>query len=79
MYDECFDRVLVLFEGRMVFSGLTGDAEEFFLEQGWHKKDRQTLVDVFAVLTIKHRGLPYLMHQCSRETNDESGGPTNSR
>jgi ATP-binding cassette subfamily G (WHITE) protein 2 (SNQ2) len=42
MYDECFDRVIVMYEGRMVFSGLTPDAETYFLGQGWYKKDRQT-------------------------------------
>lgn len=51
MYDECFDRVVVIYEGRLVFSGLTTDAENFFINQGWHKKPRQTTADFLTACT----------------------------
>ncbi|KAK4700497.1 hypothetical protein P7C70_g5748, partial [Phenoliferia sp. Uapishka_3] len=51
MYDSCFDRVVVIFEGQMVFSGRTSDAEAFFIEQGWEKKSRQTTPDFLTSCT----------------------------
>jgi len=51
MYDECFDRVVVIYDGRMVFSGRTTDAETFFLNQGWYKKPHQTTADFLTACT----------------------------
>lgn len=44
MYTTCFDRVTVIYEGQMVFSGRTTDAVGYFTEQGWQRKARQTYV-----------------------------------
>ncbi|KAK4705397.1 hypothetical protein P7C70_g804, partial [Phenoliferia sp. Uapishka_3] len=73
MYDTCFDRVVVIYEGgeqarpywkrrltgtdvsalhsEMVFSGRTTDAQNFFIEQGWEKKARQTTPDFLTSCT----------------------------
>ncbi|KAL8279014.1 hypothetical protein RQP46_008683 [Phenoliferia psychrophenolica] len=51
MWDKCFDRVVVIFEGEMVFSGRTADAEAYFIEQGWEKKARQTTPDFLTSCT----------------------------
>lgn len=42
MWDTCFDRVCVIYDGQLCFSGHVADAEAFFIEQGWQKKARQT-------------------------------------
>ncbi|KAI5475511.1 putative ABC transporter superfamily membrane protein Pdr11p [Pseudohyphozyma bogoriensis] len=51
MWDLCFDRVVLIFEGEMVFSGRTVDAEAYFIEQGWYKKPRQTTPDFLTSCT----------------------------
>ncbi|ORY63831.1 ABC-2 type transporter-domain-containing protein [Leucosporidium creatinivorum] len=51
MYDSCFDRVVVIYDGFMVFSGRTTDAEEYFVEMGWEKPARQTTPDFLTACT----------------------------
>lgn len=46
-----FDRVAVLFEGRLVFMGHGEDAQQFFEEQGWYKNPRQTTPDFLTSCT----------------------------
>ncbi|KAL8280242.1 hypothetical protein RQP46_007356 [Phenoliferia psychrophenolica] len=51
MWETCFDRVVVIFDGQMCFSGRASDAEAFFIEQGWVKKGRQTTPDFLTACT----------------------------
>jgi ATP-binding cassette subfamily G (WHITE) protein 2 (SNQ2) len=51
MYQHCFDRVLVLYEGRMAFSGKASDACDYFISLGFHKWDRQTTPDFLTAVT----------------------------
>ncbi|KAL8291564.1 hypothetical protein RQP46_002542 [Phenoliferia psychrophenolica] len=50
-YDTCFDRVTVIYEGKMVFCGHVEDAAPYFIEQGWYKKARQTVPDFLTACT----------------------------
>ncbi|GAA5820477.1 hypothetical protein JCM11251_005643 [Rhodosporidiobolus azoricus] len=51
MYDTCFDRVVVLYEGMEVFSGRASEAEAYFIEMGWEKGGRQTTPDFLTACT----------------------------
>ncbi|THW13292.1 hypothetical protein D6D23_09817 [Aureobasidium pullulans] len=51
IYQECFDRVLVLYKGRMIFSGKTGDARQYFIDIGYHCEARQTTPDFLTAVT----------------------------
>ncbi|OCF57190.1 hypothetical protein L486_04646 [Kwoniella mangroviensis CBS 10435] len=51
VYHTCFDRVTVIYDGRMVFAGLVEDAQLFFIRQGWEKKPRQTTPDFLTACT----------------------------
>ena len=51
MYEECFDRVLVMYDGRMIFSGKAQDAKDYFIGLGFHKWDRQTTPDFLTAVT----------------------------
>lgn len=51
MYEECFDRVLVMYDGRMIFSGKAQDAKDYFISLGFHKWDRQTTPDFLTAVT----------------------------
>jgi ATP-binding cassette subfamily G (WHITE) protein 2 (SNQ2) len=51
MYNQCFDRVLVMYEGRMIFSGKAEDAKNHFLDLGFHMWDRQTTPDFLTAVT----------------------------
>ncbi|KAK4701336.1 hypothetical protein P7C70_g4898, partial [Phenoliferia sp. Uapishka_3] len=51
VFDTCFDRVTVIYDGKMVFCGHTEDAAPFFIEQGWYKKARQTVPDFLTACT----------------------------
>ncbi|KAK4705806.1 hypothetical protein P7C70_g397, partial [Phenoliferia sp. Uapishka_3] len=51
MWETCFDRVMVIYSGQLCFSGRVEDAEEFFIEQGWQKKARQTTPDFLTACT----------------------------
>lgn len=53
IYRECFDRVLVLYEGRVIYSGRAGDeAKEYFTKYlGFHCPMRQTTPDFLSAVT----------------------------
>ena len=50
MYDN-FDRVIVIYEGQLVYSGTAAAAQDYFIEMGWHKKARQTTPDFLTACT----------------------------
>ncbi|KAJ5187570.1 hypothetical protein N7449_010564 [Penicillium cf. viridicatum] len=51
MYSQCFDRVLVMYEGKMIFSGKAEDAKNHFIDLGFHMWDRQTTPDFLTAVT----------------------------
>lgn len=53
IYRECFDRVLVLYEGRVIYSGRAGDeAKDYFTNDlGFHCPMRQTTPDFLSAVT----------------------------
>jgi ATP-binding cassette subfamily G (WHITE) protein 2 (SNQ2) len=51
MYQQCFDRVLVLYKGRMIFSGEAKDARQYFVNLGFHAWERQTTPDFLTAVT----------------------------
>ncbi|KAI5271066.1 hypothetical protein E4T47_05600 [Aureobasidium subglaciale] len=51
IYQECFDRVLVLYKGRMIFSGRAGDARQYFIDLGYLCEPRQTTPDFLTSVT----------------------------
>lgn len=53
IYRECFDRVLVLYEGRVIYSGRAGDeAKKYFTDHlGFHCPIRQTTPDFLSAVT----------------------------
>ncbi|KAJ5224589.1 ABC multidrug transporter C [Penicillium citrinum] len=48
---DVFDKVTVLYEGRQIYFGHTGDAKEFFTNMGFECPDRQTTADFLTSLT----------------------------
>ncbi|KAI4727927.1 hypothetical protein E4T49_04284 [Aureobasidium sp. EXF-10728] len=51
IYDQCFDRVLVLYQGRMIFSGRAAAARQYFIDLGYHCEPRQTTPDFLTAVT----------------------------
>lgn len=51
MYRECFDRTIVMYDGRMIFSGRASEAKRYFEELGFHCPDRQTTPDFLTSVT----------------------------
>lgn len=51
MYQECFDRVLVLYQGRLIFSGKAEFAKQYFVEMGYLCEPRQTTPDFLTAVT----------------------------
>ncbi|KAG9905861.1 putative ABC transporter, partial [Aureobasidium melanogenum] len=51
IYDQCFDRVLVLYKGRMIFSGRAAAARQYFIDLGYHCEPRQTTPDFLTAVT----------------------------
>ncbi|RAL14999.1 uncharacterized protein BO97DRAFT_386103 [Aspergillus homomorphus CBS 101889] len=51
MYHDCFDRTLVMYDGRMIFSGNVADAKQYFVDLGFHCPDRQTTPDFLTAVT----------------------------
>ncbi|KAF2812667.1 ABC drug exporter AbcA [Mytilinidion resinicola] len=49
-YDH-FDKVLVLYEGRQIFFGRTGEAKKYFTDMGFICPDRQTTADFLTSMT----------------------------
>ena len=48
---ECFDRVLVMDEGRCIYFGPAGGAKEYFVELGYRMPNRQTTADFLTSIT----------------------------
>ncbi|KAJ5682612.1 ABC multidrug transporter C [Penicillium macrosclerotiorum] len=48
---DVFDKVTVLYEGRQIYFGRTGDAKEFFTNMGFECPERQTTADFLTSLT----------------------------
>ncbi|GAA5895574.1 hypothetical protein JCM6882_000344 [Rhodosporidiobolus microsporus] len=48
---ECFDKVIVLYEGRSIFFGRADKAKEFFVNMGFHCPEQQTVPDFLTGLT----------------------------
>ncbi|OQE41771.1 hypothetical protein PENCOP_c004G06469 [Penicillium coprophilum] len=51
MYRECFDRTIVMYDGRMIFSGKMTDAKRYFEDLGFYCSDRQTTPDFLTSIT----------------------------
>jgi ATP-binding cassette subfamily G (WHITE) protein 2 (SNQ2) len=51
MYTECFDRVLVLYQGHMIFSGKPEHAKEYFVDLGYECAHGQTTPDFLTSIT----------------------------
>ncbi|PYI00447.1 hypothetical protein BO78DRAFT_438663 [Aspergillus sclerotiicarbonarius CBS 121057] len=51
MYQECFDRTLVMYDGRMIFSGSIHAAKQYFEELGFFCPERQTTPDFLTSVT----------------------------
>ncbi|KAG9737185.1 putative ABC transporter, partial [Aureobasidium melanogenum] len=51
IYDQCFDRVIVLYRGRMIFSGRAAAARQYFIDLGYHCEPRQTTPDFLTAVT----------------------------
>ncbi|KAE8152756.1 P-loop containing nucleoside triphosphate hydrolase protein [Aspergillus avenaceus] len=51
MYQECFDRVMVLYEGRMIFCGKSTEAKAYFEDLGYECLERQTTPDFLTAVT----------------------------
>ncbi|RAK79326.1 uncharacterized protein BO72DRAFT_505409 [Aspergillus fijiensis CBS 313.89] len=51
MYQECFDRTLVMYDGRMIFSGRVNVAKQYFQELGFYCPERQTTPDFLTSVT----------------------------
>ncbi|SPO04603.1 probable ABC1 transport protein [Cephalotrichum gorgonifer] len=48
---EVFDKVAVLYEGRQIFFGSTGEAKQYFIDLGYHCPERQTTADFLTSIT----------------------------
>lgn len=46
-----FDKVTVLYEGRQIYFGPTGEAKKFFTDMGYECPERQTTADFLTSLT----------------------------
>ena len=42
---ELFDKVCVIYEGKMIFFGRASEARQYFYEMGWEPANRQTTAD----------------------------------
>jgi ABC-type multidrug transport system ATPase subunit len=51
MYQQCFDRVLVLYKGEMIFSGAVEDARGYFINLGFYAQERQTTPEFLTAVT----------------------------
>ncbi|KAJ5743391.1 hypothetical protein N7533_010493 [Penicillium manginii] len=51
MYQECFDRVMVLYDGQMIFCGKADEAKQYFEDLGFEYLGRQTTPDFLTAVT----------------------------
>ena len=50
-FQQIFDKVIVLYEGREIYFGRTQDAKDYFIAMGFQCPDRQTTADFLTSLT----------------------------
>lgn len=69
---EQFDKVLVLYQGRQIFFGQTGEAQAYFQRLGFQCPDRQTTADFLTSMTSpKERSIrPGLENKVPRTPDD---------
>lgn len=48
---DIFDKAVVLYEGRQIYFGKTGEARDYFVRMGFHCPDRQTTADFLTSMT----------------------------
>jgi ABC-type multidrug transport system ATPase subunit len=48
---DVFDKVVVLYQGRQIYFGPCGQAEQYFFDMGWSKPSRQTTGDFLTSVT----------------------------
>jgi ATP-binding cassette subfamily G (WHITE) protein 2 (SNQ2) len=51
MYQDCFDNVLLLYKGRMIFYGRVEQAKQYFIDLGFECRPRQTTPDFLTGIT----------------------------
>ncbi|KAF2138907.1 uncharacterized protein K452DRAFT_320996 [Aplosporella prunicola CBS 121167] len=51
IYHECFDRVMVMYEGRMIYTGSINEARQYFIDLGFQNHETQTTPDFLASVT----------------------------
>lgn len=51
IYEECFDRMLVLYQGQMIFCGKAEHARQYFIDMGYLCEPRQTTPDFLTCVT----------------------------
>lgn len=69
---DCFDKVVVLYEGRQVFFGPATGAKSFFERQGWDCPPRQTTGDFLTSITNpdERRAKPGMENRVPRTPDD---------
>jgi ATP-binding cassette, subfamily G (WHITE), member 2, PDR len=51
---DMFDKVVVIYEGRQIYFGRTGDAKQYFVNLGFHCPPRATTPDFLTSMTAPH-------------------------
>lgn len=51
MYQDCFDRVMVLYDGRLIYSGPASNAKSYFQGLGFYCPERQTTPEFLTSIT----------------------------
>lgn len=71
-FQQSFDKVILLYEGREIYFGGTQDAKDYFIAMGFQCPDRQTTADSLTSLTspLERIVRPGLEHMVPR-TADE--------
>jgi ATP-binding cassette, subfamily G (WHITE), member 2, SNQ2 len=52
---ELFDKVCVIYEGRMVYFGPANKARQYFIDMGYEPANRQTTPDFLVSVSLQHR------------------------
>ncbi|ODO11420.1 hypothetical protein I350_00200 [Cryptococcus amylolentus CBS 6273] len=68
---ECVDRVVVIYEGRQIYSGRASKAQAYFENMGWYKKPRQTTPDFLTAVTSENERRPREGYEHSVPTTPE--------
>ncbi|KAL2816614.1 ABC-2 type transporter-domain-containing protein [Aspergillus cavernicola] len=69
---DLFDKVTVLYEGRQIYFGPVEQAQQYFVEMGYHCPDRQTVPDFLTSLTspTERRVRPGFQDKVPRTANE---------